>query len=49
VGSLATDGLGQAWLFCLISRDLKLEQVILDRLAHCNFNDVPQPKPVTGP
>ncbi len=32
-----------------IGRDLKLEQVILDRLAHCNFNEVPQPKPVTGP
>jgi hypothetical protein len=32
-----------------IGRDLKLEQVILDRLAHCNFNDVPQPKPIVGP
>jgi hypothetical protein len=32
-----------------IGRDLKLEQVILERLAHCNFNDVSQPKPVTGP
>jgi hypothetical protein len=32
-----------------IGRDLKLEQVILERLAHCNFNDVPQPKPLAGP
>jgi hypothetical protein len=32
-----------------IGRDYKLEQVILDRLAHCNYNDLPQPKPVQGP
>lgn len=32
-----------------IGRDFKLEQVILERLAHCNFNALPQPKPVYGP
>jgi hypothetical protein len=32
-----------------IGRDFKLEQVILERLAHCNFNSLPQPKPVCGP
>ncbi len=32
-----------------IGRDFKLEQVILERLAHCNFNDLPNPKPITGP
>ncbi|HEY7425325.1 MAG TPA: hypothetical protein VH682_13920 [Gemmataceae bacterium] len=32
-----------------IGRDYKLEQVILERLAHCNFNSLPQPKPVYGP
>jgi len=36
-----------AWI--PIGRDFKLEQVILERLAHCNFNDVPQPKPINGP
>jgi hypothetical protein len=32
-----------------IGRDFKLEQVILERLAHCNFSSLPQPKPVYGP
>lgn len=32
-----------------IGRDFKLEQVILERLAHCNFNDLPNPKPIAGP
>ena len=32
-----------------IGRDFKLEQVILERLAHCNFNDLPCPKPISGP
>jgi hypothetical protein len=32
-----------------IGRDFKLEQVILERLAHCNFNDLPNPKPICGP
>ena len=32
-----------------IGRDFKLEQVILDRLAHCNFNSLPRPEPVRGP
>ncbi len=32
-----------------IGRDYKLEQVILQRLAHCNYNDIPQPKPINGP
>jgi hypothetical protein len=31
-----------------IGRDTKLEQVILERLAHCKFDD-PQPKPIEGP
>jgi hypothetical protein len=32
-----------------IGRDLKLEQVILERLAHCNFSALPNPKTVYGP
>ena len=32
-----------------IGRDYKLEQVILERLAHCNLNDVPRPTPIYGP
>jgi hypothetical protein len=32
-----------------IGRDYKLEQVILERLAHCNFNALPRPEPVRGP
>ncbi len=31
-----------------IGRDFKLEQVILERLAHCNFSSLPQPKPIYG-
>jgi hypothetical protein len=29
-----------------IGRDFKLEQVILQRLATCDMNDLPKPKPV---
>lgn len=32
-----------------IGRDYKIEQVLLERLAHCNFNETPQPKPTYGP
>lgn len=32
-----------------IGRDLKLEQVILDRLAHCDFKSLPNPKTIYGP
>jgi hypothetical protein len=32
-----------------IGRDLKLEQVILERLAHCDFNSLPKPETVYGP
>jgi hypothetical protein len=32
-----------------IGRDVKLEQVILERLAHCNFNSLPKPETVYGP
>jgi hypothetical protein len=32
-----------------IGRDVKLEQVILERLAHCNFNSLPNPETIYGP
>jgi hypothetical protein len=32
-----------------IGRDLKLEQVILERLAHCDFKSLPKPETVYGP
>lgn len=32
-----------------IGRDYKLEQVLLERLAHTNFKNVPNPKPIYGP
>jgi hypothetical protein len=32
-----------------IGRDVKLEQVILERLSQCNWNDVPRPRPVNVP
>ncbi|HTU93541.1 MAG TPA: hypothetical protein VMF69_25905 [Gemmataceae bacterium] len=32
-----------------IGRDFKLEQVILERLAQCDFRTLPNPKPITGP
>lgn len=32
-----------------IGRDYKLEQVILERLAQCDFRSLPNPKPINGP
>jgi hypothetical protein len=32
-----------------IGRDFKLEQVILERLAHCDFTSLPNPKTIYGP
>jgi hypothetical protein len=32
-----------------IGRDYKLEQVILDRLAHCDFKSLPKPEIIYGP
>jgi hypothetical protein len=32
-----------------IGRDYKLEQVILERLAQCDFRSLPDPKPIYGP
>jgi hypothetical protein len=32
-----------------IGRDYKLEQVILERLAKCDFKSLPKPTPVSGP
>jgi hypothetical protein len=32
-----------------IGRDYKLEQVILERLAKCDFKSLPRPTPVSGP
>lgn len=36
-----------AWI--PIGRDVKLEQVILERLAHCDFSSLPNPKTIYGP
>jgi hypothetical protein len=32
-----------------LPRDYKLEQVILERLAHCDFKSLPNPKTIYGP
>ncbi len=32
-----------------IGRDYKLEQVILERLAHCDFKSLPKPETIFGP
>ena len=32
-----------------IGRDYKLEQVILERMARCDFRSLPNPKPIYGP
>jgi hypothetical protein len=32
-----------------IGRDYKLEQVILARMAHCDFNSLPKPETIYGP